>query len=176
MAHLWVRHAGEWAVLPLDRTPLTLTAIRDATDSAAPAAGCPMPRAVLARTGSPDRAVWHLVAAPDSGVRVNGLPLAAGLRVLADRDEVRAPGLESLFYSTERLAAVEPLPELGGEVSCPRCRQPIAPASPAVRCPGCNLWHHETGELPCWTYAPTCALCPQSTASDAGFRWTPEEV
>jgi hypothetical protein len=116
------------------------------------------------------------MARPSSGTAINGLPLIGGLRTLSDQDEISCPAAGALFYSTERLARVEPLPALGYEVSCPRCRQPIASGSAAVRCPGCEVWHHGSEELPCWTYAPTCALCQQQTAADTGYRWTPEEL
>lgn len=169
MPHLWLQQDTEWTVLPLEVTPLPLARL--------PTAGAEScPEAILLRSGAEGRAEWHLVARPASGIAVNGLPLLAGVRTLLDRDELRVPGLGALFFSTERLALVEPLPLTGHAVSCPRCRQPIAPESPAVRCPGCEVWHHGSTELPCWTYAPTCALCQQSTALDAGFRWTPEEL
>ena len=47
-------------------------------------------------------------------------------------------------------------------------------AESAVRCPQCGIWYHQHDQLPCWTYAPACGFCPQSTALDAGFAWTPE--
>lgn len=169
MAHLWIHQADGWAVLPLERDSLTLDQIRHAARPGATGPGC----AALRRTAH-GREEWHLVAEPGACVAVNGLPVATGLRTLADRDELRVPGLGRLYFSSERLARVEPLPETGREVSCPRCRQRIAPLAPAVRCPGCDLWHHQSDDLPCWTYAVTCALCQQSTEASAGFRWTPE--
>jgi hypothetical protein len=114
------------------------------------------------------------VAPSGTPLMVNGLPLRAGLRTLQDRDELRVPGLGPLYFSTERIARIEPLPTEPDALSCPRCRDRIAAGSPAVRCPGCGLWHHQTEDRPCWTYAETCALCPQPTAADAGYRWTPE--
>ncbi len=169
MPQLWIRESHEWAVLPLTTTPLTLASLPVASEGLAP-------EALLVRGSGEGRADWHLVARPSSGISVNGLPLFAGVRTLLDRDEVRIPGLGVLFFSTERLAGVEPLPALGYDVSCPRCRQPIAAGAQAVRCPGCEVWHHGSAELPCWTYAPTCALCQQPTPLDAGFKWTPEEL
>ena len=169
MAQLWIRDAGGWAVAPLDGTRLAMAGL----PGAAPIRGA-AGRAMLLRPGADDRGDWHLLAAPASGIAVNGLPLSAGLRVLADRDELQVPGSGTLYFSTERLARIEPLPALSHEVPCPRCRQPIATGTPAVRCPGCEVWHHGVNEPSCWSYAPTCALCEHSTAADAGFTWTPE--
>jgi hypothetical protein len=167
MAQLWLHHANQWAVLPLERTPLPLAEL--------PAAAA-VPRDTLLVRGGDGRGEWHLLARPSSGISLNGLPFLAGVRTLLDRDELRVPALGALFFSTERLARVEPFPLEGHEVSCPRCRQPIAPGTPAVRCPGCEVWHHGSEELPCWSYAASCALCQQSTAADAGYHWTPEEL
>ena len=124
--------------------------------------------------GPPD--AWVLLCEADSRVHINGEPVSAGVVVLADRDELRIPGQSPRYFSTETTARVEPFPEspLGG--CCPRCRQTIECGTPAVRCPSCGLWHHASGDLPCWTYAPACAACAQDTSPDAGFRWTPEEL
>ena len=170
MTHLWVQQANQWAMVPLTLTQLPLADLPLAPER------CPPSDALLVKSGSDGRAEWHLLARPSSGISVNGLPLLAGVRTLLDRDEVHLPQLGSLFFSTERAAQVESLPAADHAVFCPRCRQPIAPGAPAVRCPGCEVWHHGSEELPCWTYAPTCALCQQSTAPDAGFKWTPEEL
>lgn len=167
MAQLWIEEANAWAVVPLSGTRVALAGL--------PGARPDLP-AVLIRAGTDERADWHLLATPSSRIAVNGLPLLDGMRTLSDKDEIRIPAAGALFFSTERLAQVEPLPVAGHEVSCPRCRQPIAPESPAVRCPGCEVWHHGSAELPCWSYAATCALCQQPTAADAGFKWTPEEL
>jgi len=169
VAHLWISESDGWAVLPLEEGSVTLGQVSRAAGR--DPAGCP---AVLHRTRAGGREEWHLIAPAASGIAVNGLPLPGGLRTLDDRDELRLPGLGRVYFSTERQAVVEPLPDTGREVSCPRCRQGIAQGTPAVRCPGCELWHHASDELPCWSYAPTCALCSQSTESGAGFRWTPE--
>jgi hypothetical protein len=51
----------------------------------------------------------------------------------------------------------------------------ITKGTPAVRCPkpGCRRWHHQTDELPCWVYAPSCG-CDQPTTLDDTYHWTPE--
>jgi len=173
MAHLWMQDGeGAWGVLDLagDQLDLGKLAARagEAPEPSAPAGH------LLEIAAAP--AEWAVLAAPHDEVWVNGLPLQVGIHVLADRDEIRIGGSGSVFFSTERLAHCEPLPASDRALFCPRCRQPIEPGSPAVRCPQCALWHHQSTELPCWTYSPTCALCPQPTELDAGFRWTPEDL
>jgi len=81
-----------------------------------------------------------------------------------------------MFFSTELLAGVTPYPGSERPILCARCKAEIATASPAVRCPRCGAWHHQSDELPCWTYAERCSVCDQPTALDAGFAWTPEEL
>jgi hypothetical protein len=71
---------------------------------------------------------------------------------------------------------VSPMPETPRGMMCPRCRQRIEKETLAVRCPQCGLWHHQSEELPCWTYSSTCAMCPQPSALDAGYQWTPTEL
>jgi hypothetical protein len=170
MAHLWHRVQSEvgdepssldleWAAAPL------------LGDSAALGAGS----ALLLRRADAGLDSWLLVGPPDACV--NGLPLLAGLRALCDRDEVRVGELR-FFFATERLARVEPLPGAAQPIYCARCKDVIVPGADAVRCPdpACGLWHHQCNDTPCWTYAPTCALCPQPTDLGASYRWTPEDL
>jgi hypothetical protein len=188
MAHLWVHAACEnaagqpalddWSVMPLD---VDAFAISGAPAVRAPAISpdhgsvpaFPGRSARLLRGTTPDGDAWIVVGSP--AVRVNGDPLDAGIRVLRDRDELRAGGSRT-FFSAELLPAVVAFP--GGERAtfCPRCMLEIAPGSPAVRCPQCRIWHHQSDELPCWTYADRCTMCDQPTPLDAGFRWTPEDL
>lgn len=118
---------------------------------------------------------WALCC-PPNGIRVNGDPVWLGLRILKDHDELRLETGERLFFSTERLAEIVPFPGGPRPVHCPRCHKLIEPGQLAVLCPGCQTWHHQTTDLPCWTYDERCALCPQSTALDAGLIWTPEQA
>jgi hypothetical protein len=169
MAHLWVQDTTEWAALRLVGERFQFANLpRPATDSAAT-------DVVLLETGS-GRRKWHLLAARGAGVSINGLPLVGGLRTLADRDEIRIRGLGTLFFSTERMAEIELLPESDSELMCPRCRQSIAPGTEVVRCPGCDLRYHQSTEFPCWTYAPTCGQCEHPTPLDEGFTWSPEDL
>jgi hypothetical protein len=159
IAHLWIPNSsrdatsGAWVPLPLDGDALALHA-----------------ETTLHRSGA---GTWVVVGSP--AVRVNGAPLDAGIRVLRDRDELRIGGRRT-FFSTETLAAVVPFPDGERPVPCARCTLAVASGSPAVRCPQCRLWHHQSEARPCWAYAERCTACDQPTALDAGFRWTPEPL
>lgn len=120
-------------------------------------------------------AMWVLVSAGKAGVRINGMPVFMGIRVLQDQDEICVAG-ERVFFSTERLAHVDAFPGDESPIFCPRCKQLIPRGSPVVRCPQCQVFHHQSEELPCWTYSNTCALCGQSTTLDASYRFTPEDL
>jgi hypothetical protein len=165
--HLWIEQAAEWYVIPLGEE-LELATLPGSTAHGT----------VVRSTGT--RQDWHLVAGESSGVVVNGYDLHGGFRTLQDKDEILIPGIGALFFSTERLAVIEPLPETARDVCCPRCRQMVPPGTPAVRCPGCGVWHHgelhASTNLSCWTYAPGCAMCAHPTPMDTGYQWTPEAV
>ena len=120
--------------------------------------------------------VWALIASAGCDIRVNSRAVQAGIRTLSDRDEIRIGG-EIRYFSAETLASVEPFPGVGRPMFCARCRLEIKTGTPAVCCPSCGIWHHEgeSADDRCWSYAETCTLCPQCTAHDAGFAWTPEE-
>jgi hypothetical protein len=136
-------------------------------------------RAYLRRSTEPGNGEkWVLFVAAGDRVHVNGTLLAVGMRVLKDRDEIGVGNGDSVFFSTERLARVQPFPGIGREAKCPRCWDPIQVGSPAVQCPRCGVWHHQDTEnnRPCWTYTEKCAAsCDQSTDLQAGYQWTPEE-
>ena len=172
MAQIWFIHAtGRWELRPLVEP---VYALRAAT----------VPPVCVRTNGmTPSDAVvtrhdetWVAMAAAPGAVVVNGQPLFLGLRVLRDRDELLVCGRVRLYFSTESLPQVLPLPDVGRSVICPRCQQPITPGLAAVKCPKCATFHHQTDELPCWTYTPTCVLCDQPTDLNAGYRWTPAEL
>jgi len=117
---------------------------------------------------------WTLLGGRQAGLRVNGQPLTLGIRSLRDRDEISLAG-QRCFFSNEELARVVPFPGIAQTVFCPRCKQKMEAGDPAVSCPHCRAWHHQSEKFPCWTYEPTCALCRlQSSALDAGYAWTPD--
>jgi len=125
--------------------------------------------------------VWALLA-DTHAVRVNGDALLLGIHLLGDRDEIRLPGGERVFYSTERAARLETMPDLGRLIECPCCLTEIRPGDPAARCPHCGLWYHQMPEdterpLPCYETAPNCKSCRQPLpALDGNYAWTPEEL
>jgi hypothetical protein len=173
MAHFWIRQSDGWVAEPLAEEVTLLTPVDDRARSERHGEPDPNARdaAVFYLKGTDDE-LWILMSGRLVDVRVNGLPSAAGIHVLRDRDEIVVNGRRR-YFSSEQLARIAPLPS-DARVSCPRCRQPIDAESEAVRCPRCRVWHHEARELPCWTYANTCAICAQPTAFENGYQWTPE--
>lgn len=164
MAHLWLPTEGDWIVFPVNGTEVSPPGQEDV-------------RVVPAPVEGEDQ--WVVLARPTpqtAGVYVNGWPLHSGLTILRDRDEIRVGEQDAWFFSTECLARVEALPRCDPAPVCPRCKQSIETGSPAVRCPQCDVWYHETVALPCWSYAKTCALCDQPTDLEAGYLWTPEKL
>ena len=123
---------------------------------------------------------WALLWGPETTVRLNGLRLQTGIRVLADRDEVKVDSNPPVFFSAETLAREETF-EAGAadgkDIHCPRCKKLVEDGASVVRCPVCKVAYHygEEKERNCWCYAPTCT-CGHSTAMDAGFQWTPYEI
>ena len=164
MSHLWQHQNGQWqpVALPGPAHALSFTGELLAEEAPAAAAHC---RLVASGHTS------VLLAAPAARVRVNGVPLSLGCRVLRDRDEI-VTGRTRAYFSTERLTRVEAFPGAEGAVFCARCHKPIEPGTPAVRCE-CGIWCHEKEGLRCWSYAETCPLCPHHTAADAGYNWEP---
>ncbi len=174
MSLLWVEDetragAETWSAVPLaGQDLLPLSSPPGSGDGAA----------LLFRSASDDGGRWILMAVSAAGVRLNGEPLHTGLRVLRDRDEIHVAGGGRMYFSTEALAELRPFPGSEAPTYCPRCRQEVHAAQPAVSCPGCGRWYHQDDatDLPCFTYATRCALCPQATALDAGYQWTPEQL
>jgi hypothetical protein len=173
---------GEWMIMPLDGH--AAVALKGDRQRPALYAGCgsDSPARVVLLRGVQNAADsrWMLLCGAGERVLVNGALPAAGIRMLRDHDEVRIGSGNRIFFTTESLARVEPMPDLGQEVKCARCHDPIAVGSPAVRCPLCGVWHHQAPEskLPCWCYGPRCAAhpqCPQETGLDGDYRWTPDE-
>lgn len=185
MAHLFVEaqstpfNGGQsaedvWAVVPLgDHGTFMLGAGADYPVRPCNADECGG-AALLLRGRGPEGDAWLVLSAAPNRVRINGGSLHMGIRALRNGDELHVDGLGRLFFSTEQLARIEPFPGAARPVFCPRCKQEIGQHYQAVRCPQCSVWHHQSEDLPCWTYSETCALCDQPTQLGAGYRWTPE--
>lgn len=177
MAQVWLRDDTRgWAPVELNSSDCQLVEGRPVAVSPEEA-GTSIAAPLLCREGEQ----WLVLAGESPAVRVNGRPLMAGLRLLRDRDAVAFVDPQTsaditLFFSTEQLVQILPLPDDRAGTVCPRCRQGIDVGSPAVRCPECGTWHDETPQRNCWTYAATCAVCGATTDLAAGYRWTPEEL
>ena len=176
MAHLWERDesdGGDAAAGAVWAPRLLRGSTFAPAGHATPANSGDGEAPVLRCVGGPTADAWVLIGA--ARVRVNGAPLSVGIRVLRDRDELYFGGGQ-LYFSTERLACVTPFPGSEQACHCPRCKQTIAAQSAAVQCPQCHVWHHQSDDLPCWTYSERCALCDQPTALNGSYRWAPGEL
>jgi hypothetical protein len=174
MAHLWRKNADGWSAEELAATGSAPIEAGTATLFGADAHAAAAARASVLPVDIAGVKLWALISSAGADACVNGAPLTAGLRILADRDEIRVEG-EVRYFSAESLAVVVPLPAAGRTLYCARCRLEIEVGSPAVCCPTCGVWYHERPNLPCFTYSERCAFCPQKTARDTGFAWFPEE-
>lgn len=175
MAHLWLKNESEqWAVLPLEADAFLMTTNPPRPMSSARATDESVSKVVLLCDRREGKDSWVLISNQERDVRVNGVSLTLGVRVLRDRDEIFVEGVGHLYFSTESLARVEFFAGVRQALYCPRCKQEVKGETEAVKCPQCGVWYHQSEELPCWAYSETCALCPQLTDLDAGYRWTPE--
>lgn len=120
------------------------------------------------------RGLWVLLVPAGGRLLHNGEIVTPGadIRVLAHMDCLSLDGGEPVYFSTEETARIEPFAG-STAVTCPRCRSEVHPGQAAVKCPRCGVFHHETEDRNCFTYATTCAVCAQPTALDAGLQWTP---
>lgn len=114
MAHLWVRDSRadeRWAIAPLESAAFTLVADPPYVVPRVPEDDEIGLMKAMPEYGAGDgKAQWVVLVGSPTRVRVNGLAVGGGIRALADRDEIRGPGLGRYFFSTEQLASVEALP------------------------------------------------------------------
>lgn len=186
MAHLWCERdlSTGWIAAQLRAAEYELSTEQGA-ELLEPQADAPIASGIrLVRQTVEGKEQWVLLAERAAAVCVNGARLRLGIRVLRDRDEIIARPAASaeqagkrFYFSTERLARVEPYPgrEAAAAARCARCKKPLA-NSQAVCCPKCGAWHHQTDHLPCWTYHTVCSVCDQPTDIETTYRWTPEEL
>ena len=181
MPRFWIRHPDtlDWAalepaasMLALKSAPEPLTPLDSVAELPRDAAGL-----LLCPPGSATGLDVFLLSSPDSRTRLNGVPAASsGIRRLHDMDALDVGLGAPIYISTAQRPVVESFPGADAPVFCPRCQQPIPEGEPAVRCPGCRSWFHQSEAQPCWDYADTCLLCPQPTSLDEDLRWTPHEL
>jgi hypothetical protein len=174
MAHLWVRTTSDnWGTVPVEEASFDLATLVP-HPVAVPTADRDLTRSVLLLRCRSEKESWLLICRSIPNVCVNGFPVSLGIRVLEDRDELWIPGLPAVFFSTETVAQITTFQGSREQIICPRCKQEIEKDTSAVKCPQCSVWHHQSDELPCWTYAAHCTLCDQPTGLDTGYRWSPE--
>jgi hypothetical protein len=177
MAHLWLQNEDpEWVAHTLSGCEFNLRNLLIQTIGHRPFAEQAPSGVHLMKSENNDEDCWVILAGQGSDININGLPLFAGLHILRDRDEIRWSTEGLAYFSSEELAAVVDLPNGDRKIICPRCKQEIAPETPAVKCPRCGIWHHQSEELPCYTYAENCATCTRKTRLDIGYEWEPEEL
>jgi hypothetical protein len=92
---------------------------------------------------------WFVLIAPDGPVWVSGQQAFPGVRVLADKDELRLRDGQRLHFSTEHLPEVTPIPGAGHEMYYRRCLKLIEKRTSAVACPACGVCYHQPEDLPC---------------------------
>ena len=179
MSHLWTKDADEaWIECPLEGDVVVIDAGTPARVDL-PGLGTKPCDALLARTrDAHGLEQWALLCAPHGRTRVNAASLPVGIRVLADRDAITLEDGRTVFFSCERLAQIVPFPGGNDGTCCIRCKLALEHGEPAVRCPapGCGFWHHQSDDLPCWTYTEGCAGCGHPSAFDAGYQWSPREL
>jgi hypothetical protein len=179
MSRIFVHAADGWNAISLDAAGIALHTHNGVTISTLRLEredeGASADALILRVREKPDESgnSWALVSGANARVFVNGEPLALGVALLRDRDELRVGGRAAVYFSTERLACVEPC-ERDDAPRCPRCAQAIERGQLSVRCPRCDVLHHQLTERPCWTYSSRCALCAQPSDLEAGLSWTPE--
>jgi hypothetical protein len=163
MAHIWLQNeAREWAAHPLMEGECSFSSSRVPSD------------VHFLKTKTDNQENWIVLAGHGSDISINGIPLTLGIHVLRDRDEIRWSREGFGFYSSEKLASVVGFPQADRKIICPRCKQEIVPETPAVRCPNCGIWYHQSQEFPCYSYAPNCAICARKTNLGGEFEWIPE--
>ena len=180
MAHLWVQnHSGDWVPIDLDGEGFAVTTgengrLRIRRDDCLESLDtfCPM---IVRRQRLDLDDTWILLSSKNR-VRVNGMPVLTGFKVLSDRDEIGFESLPPVYFSTEQLARIVPFPGTEHETICPRCQTPIADGHPAVQCPNpqCRTWYHQSDDLPGYTYHDTCCLCGWPSTLTAEYQWRPE--
>lgn len=179
MAYMWLLDSrSEWVPIPLEESDVYYLTT-DASRAVVPSNG-DRPRDshgyVMRHTASDGSDLWLLYTAPTAPVFLNGSHVRLGMHALRDHDQIRVGSCNRLFYTSERLARVEPFPGLAKTAKCPRCCGTIEKGQPSVKCPTCGTWYHQGGKLLCWTYDKTCLFDKQPTSLEAGFRWTPAEL
>jgi hypothetical protein len=174
----WILDRNElWNPLPLEPCGAVLILDGEGRIAADPATGERL-AAIMPWNDAHGRRQYVLFPAATSRCLVNGMPSFAH-RILSDKDEIafrHGDRRLQVYFSAETLPEIRAFspPDGTGAAFCMRCKLRVEPGSPAVCCPDCRLWHHESAERPCWSYDAVCANCRRPTAMD--YSWRPEPV
>ena len=180
MPYLWIRDDERvWSALPLTGGPIDIGSAIPKEKPIEPHVNTQIDGALLFPVGD-DRPIktWALLWERDRDVRINGLrSFPSGIRVLADRDEIKIGSGNTVYYTTETLPVVETFQGSDHDIFCPRDKKKVEPGSKIVRCVECGLiYHYSTDKTHnCFEYSELC-LCGHPTRLDAGFRWVPDET
>lgn len=171
MATIWKQTAAGFAAQGLPRAGGT------AADEGADAcwAGRDF-RIVPFRDGSAP--AYALLTPADVPARVNGSPVAGGIRILRHKDEMIV-GSVRMFFSAESTPVVETYRHQGSgrRPRCPTCRNEALDLQTVVCCPGCARIYHQLPATddapakPCWTYSPRCRFCGHPTSLSGEHTW-----
>jgi len=164
MAHLWVQNgAREWTAHELPNGEFSLESFLNKIPGRNPALDGALPDVKVLNAETDNQDSWVVVAEHGTDISINGIPLFLGIRSLRDRDEIRWSPDGFVFFSLEELATVVDFPPCDRKIFCPRCKQEIEPGTPAVLCPCCKIYYHQSEQFPCYTYAEMCGTCPRKT-------------
>jgi len=180
MAHFWfhvnsVHHC--WSIVQLFETVKGYSLGGDPLAPVCIVNGSGATAYVSAHNTSQQQTRWVLYSAVSSHVYVNGVHLNLGIYILRDKDELIVDNCGPLLFASYVPACIVEFPGMDNPVTCPRCKVLITKGYPSVKCPTCGIWHHQSKEKPCFTYAETCAYCKkQKTSLDIDYDWTPEDL
>ncbi len=111
MTHLWIQNRdGFWQEHDLADGAVTLSTNGPAPTDSSNKSGNPSQPMLVPHSGPHGSETWVLLAGPLSRMRINGLPIPVGIRVLTDRDAITLDAGHTVYFSSERLAEVIPLP------------------------------------------------------------------
>ena len=197
MAHLWLKGKRRWFAKPLRGRRVTLWRLPGyiRTNPTLSWDRGLMDRLALHFRRSLKTGAWSLMTL-DTRVLVSGAQVSCC--VLKDRDLIEAPdegpvlcaeeaqpgvelrleiprsGIIKILFAIESPPRIESFPGPGEPAICARCGSFIGQDDPAVECPRCDAWHHQSTEEPCWIACPTCTRCDQATELNVDYEWRPK--
>ncbi len=113
-----------------------------------------------------------IIQVPDEGPILFSAENHPGVEL---RLEIPRSGVIKMLFAAKTPPRVELFPGPGEPAICARCCSFIGQDAPAVACPECDAWHHQSEQEPCWVAGPTCANCDQPTGLNVDYLWRPED-